>query len=1047
MNECTVPPSDRTGGWKPGLWTFLLIIIMIPMVPSVDLAQVTTSITSSGLNTQVDHAGNSYNITGGTRPGNGPNLFHSFGNFDVGGGDIANFLNNTGLPTSNILGRVTGGNISNIYGTIQTTGFGHANLFLMNPSGIVLGPGASLNVGGSIGLTTSQYIRLFDGVHSGHFYANPANDGLANSILTINASAFEFLSASPAAYGFLTAPDPNATITVQGSLLKVPEGQSLSLAGGNITVQSDILPDGTSQGANLQAPGGRINLVSVASPGETLLSNFQPAPNINGASFTTMGTVTLKEGATLNVSGQLDEFGTPIGKGNGGTVLVRGGRLVMDASAIVAFTFGAVDGARTAVDIQVAQDVALSNSAAISVGTSLGSGLGGDVVITAKDVSLSELSGIATTTSGQKSGGDVFLNVGSLRLLSGSNLSTNTGGLDLDGDGVTDVFGGRGGNITIQGLQREGTVADSVLLSGGSGITSNTAAEGNAGGGDVSIAARLLNLDEASFIRSSTSAIAIDLNGDGVVDLSGRGGDIVLNVQQLRVAAGATITSSTGFNAEGAADGGSITVQGLSGPGNKASSALLSGQGTGIVSDSSFGQAGEVIINAGTLTITDGAAIAAGTPSSLGPAGKVTLTADSIVIAKDGLIFSRSFAKDSGQVTITAKELTLDKGSIVTNTSSDDGGRGGDVVITGGKMNLRNGARITSESDLFSTGRAGDITMNVSSLNLNSGSRISSASLRTAPLVKTDGTTEPPGRAGTITITASGDVTSNASTITTSAQANRGGDISITAGRIQLSDGTQINANSAGPLTVTKLVLDANGQLLKQVVGDGNAGNVTLNSKSTVLIQNSSITTEASRASGGQITINAPNLIQLVDSQVSTSVAGATGDTKGGNISIDPEFVVLKGSQILAQAFAGNGGGIDITSGLFLADAFSLVDASSTLGVSGTVQINSPINNLSSVVARLSESLQEVQALLRASCAARLSEGATSSFVERGRDGIPAGPDSLLASPYLPTTVSQSSQWHPSALAGISRIAPQRLFGRGLPSSSTLFSDRATCSP
>ena len=58
-----------------------------------------------------------------------------------------------------------------------------------------------------------------------------------------------------------------------------------------------------------------------------------------------MGTVTIKEGATLDVSGQLDEFGTPIGNGNSGTVFVRGGQLVMDASTIQAITWGAVDGA------------------------------------------------------------------------------------------------------------------------------------------------------------------------------------------------------------------------------------------------------------------------------------------------------------------------------------------------------------------------------------------------------------------------------------------------------------------------------------------------------------------------------------------------------------------------------------------------------------------------------------------------------------------------------------------------------------------------------
>ena len=237
----------------------LLAIIYLLLVPSTFYAQG-TSITSTpgagNLGTTVTQVGNSYNITGGTRQSNGPNLFHSFGDFSVGVGDIGNFqntlVNGSFAVTSNILGRVTGGNISNIYGTLQTTGFGAANLFLMNPSGIVLGPSASLNVGGSVSFTTAQYIRLFDGVSgNANFYANPANDGLANSILAIDPSAFEFLSASPAAYGFLTAPDPNAAITVQGSALSVPSGQSISLVGGKVTIQSGTPDGGTAQPAQL----------------------------------------------------------------------------------------------------------------------------------------------------------------------------------------------------------------------------------------------------------------------------------------------------------------------------------------------------------------------------------------------------------------------------------------------------------------------------------------------------------------------------------------------------------------------------------------------------------------------------------------------------------------------------------------------------------------------------------------------------------------------------------------------------------------------------
>src|SRR5215468_8502976 len=132
------------------------------------VVQAAAPITPSGLNTQVNlsqtpPAGKTqFDITGGTRPGGGVNLFHSFGNFNVPNNNIGNFLNDSGLSTSNILGRVTGGNLSNIFGTIQTTGFGNANLFLMNPAGFLFGPNATVNVGGTVTFTTADYLRLTD---------------------------------------------------------------------------------------------------------------------------------------------------------------------------------------------------------------------------------------------------------------------------------------------------------------------------------------------------------------------------------------------------------------------------------------------------------------------------------------------------------------------------------------------------------------------------------------------------------------------------------------------------------------------------------------------------------------------------------------------------------------------------------------------------------------------------------------------------------------------------------------------------------------------
>jgi filamentous hemagglutinin family protein len=115
-------------------------------------ASAITSDVSVG--TKITQGGSVFDIIGGTRSGS--NLFHSFGLFNVGTGDTANFLNDSGLATSNIIGRVTGGQTSNIFGTIKTTNFGNAGLFLINPAGWLFGPTASLNVGGSFHVSTAD---------------------------------------------------------------------------------------------------------------------------------------------------------------------------------------------------------------------------------------------------------------------------------------------------------------------------------------------------------------------------------------------------------------------------------------------------------------------------------------------------------------------------------------------------------------------------------------------------------------------------------------------------------------------------------------------------------------------------------------------------------------------------------------------------------------------------------------------------------------------------------------------------------------------------
>jgi len=135
-----------------------------------------------------------------------------------------------------------------------------------------------------------------------------------------------------------------------------------------------------------------------------------------------------------------------------------------------------------------------------------------------------------------------------------------------------------------------------------------------------------------------------------------------------------------------------------------------------------------------------------------------------------------------------------------------------------------------------------------------------------------------------------------------------------------------------------------------------------------------------------------------VDSEITSSVAGGT-ETTGGNINIDPEFVILKNSKIVAKAYEGEGGNIDIVADVFLSDPDSLIDASSSLGIDGQVDIQSPITHVSSIVAPLSKDFRSVVALLRKPCMARVHKGEYSSFMIKGRNNLPVEPGRFLSSP------------------------------------------------
>ncbi len=486
----------------PLLWIGLLTSgLLLPSLPEWGHAQVTPPITASGLNTTVTKSGPVYDITGGTRPGSGPNLFHSFGEFGVPTSTIANFVNETALPTTNILSRVTGGQPSNIFGTLQTTGFGAANLFLMNPAGIVFGPTASLNVGGSVSFTTADYLRLADGAT---FQALPAS--LDTSITNAPVAAFGFLGSNPGA------------ITVQGGRLAVTEGQGISLVGGNIEVVSGTLGNGASQPTRLSAPGGQITLAAVGSPGE-IAGHGAATPFIDStlSGFSALGTISLGSGTVLTTSAP-----------SAGRIVIRSGQFNLEGATLEAHA--------------TATGHASSSSSPV-----------GGISVQAENMTLSHGSNVLTSAV-DGTPEDIRFEVGTLR----SNVGTD--GLPLaDAAPVTiaSTSTGRGGAGSMAVTGQAGRPADALLLSNTQIVTDVTnAADPTMAPGNIAITAQQMELSNGTAIRADTTggadAGAITLN---VATLSTRAGP------DGRV----FFSSSSNCDGCFGGQAGDITIQGLPG--------------------------------------------------------------------------------------------------------------------------------------------------------------------------------------------------------------------------------------------------------------------------------------------------------------------------------------------------------------------------------------------------------------------------------------------------------------------------------------------------
>ncbi len=593
-------------------------------------------VTDGSLGPKTSLAGPDYEIRSNLGQHVGSNLFHSFGVFSINTGESATFTGDGGLGRiDNILGRITGGTLSNIDGRLASTIPG-ANLFLLNPAGIVFGPNASLDLPGSFHASTADFIRLADGIH---FNALPSAE---DALLT---------TAPPEAFGFLR--DHPAPIEVNESFLEVPGGKTLSLMAGDISVRN----------GSVYAPGGQINLISTASPGEVAPAFSGPKLEA-GVTSARLGKIAISRDAAQGEISDVDASGA-----GGGAVVIRGGWFVLENAAVVARTSG--DKRGVGVDIRVG-NLDMQQSALIST-TTTGAGGGGDIAIEANSLRLA-------------TGAEIFAQTGTDEILTNTgnagHINVHAGQINLETGGIlstTSFSQGGSGDMNID--------ADSIMLNEFTGFLSLTSGPGR--GGDISVHANRLSISGPSLITSQT-------NG------TGNAGDINVTSKRLEIRAGANINSLTA----GEGRGGNMSVT--------ADNILLVGDPsvifTGLSSETqNNGNAGNMTVTAKTIEIRDNARIEAsaidpdptGANHFSGKGGNLTVTANDIFISGEGAgIVAKSTndnpAATSGHIRVIANDdLRLEnQGSITAETVRADAG---DVAIQVNKLlRLRGNSSITT---------------------------------------------------------------------------------------------------------------------------------------------------------------------------------------------------------------------------------------------------------------------------------------------------------------------------------------------------------------
>jgi filamentous hemagglutinin family protein len=904
--------------------------IVAQVVPDATLPAGERSQVMGNANMQID---------GGARRGG--NLFHSFSQFSIPTGGSA-FFNNA-VAVQNILTRVTGGASSNIDGLLRANGT--ANLFLLNPKGIIFGPNASLNIGGSFIVSTASSILFADGTE---FSAvNPS----ASPLLTISVPVGLQFNSQPGAIVVQAAPEKALTeVGDAGELLgtaqpvtSATDGARLNTINGNLDSGSDVdlYQLRLKQGVPFRATtvnGSQVDteLFLFDGKGLGLASNDDSAytrqssvplnePFIPAASGTYYLGLSSYNNKPLSPQGYIfDASEEPNGPGSQLPLSQWDGNTAYRSGGPYRIT---LNNTQTPLQVQPGRTLALVGGNVIIQGASL-QAVGGRV----------ELGGVAGA-------GKVGLAVdGNTINLSFPN-SLARADVALSGT-LIDARAGGGGSIAVtarnltlsedsrlraginDGLGFVGAQAGNIQLDATETITLN--------GGSIGNVVRPGGIGNAGSINITTGSLAATGLAELRTDTYGQGdtGSVTINARDL-VSLGDSIVSSS-VNPTGIGNTGGINIT---------TGSLASTEGSQMRTDIyGRGDTGSVTINARDTVSWYNSFVSASVDSiGIGNTGGINITTGSLALTRGSQLGSTTYGQgDAGSVTIKARDSVslADRSIVLTPAGPNSIGNSGGINITTGSLALTRGSQLFSFRD--GQGTAGPVYINAHTTVVMDGentpgdsntgifSAVLSRSLRRSGDINIQaqdlilranagiiGEVYPTGQGpgGDINLAISGTIlltggtpspsTGESTRITLGVQPDgvgTGGNLRIRAGALVLQDGGLINASTQG---------------------QGDAGNIDIQADRVAIsgsipsngLPSGLFTSSDTAGNAGDITIETQTL-RLADGAVLS--ARSRGDGQGGDISVNATrtFEAVNGGQLITTTFGqGQAGKITVKAG------------------------------------------------------------------------------------------------------------------------------------